>query len=551
MPSTTTTTAEGGGDIAKAHAEAIRHTDWWKISEEQWSQIYRDYLPAFVAALAAQSPPSRGDGTAEGWVMLPREPTEEMIAAAQAECHRMAGVIDPVMHVWDAFLAAAPAAPSATDGEDAQRRIAYAEQRRDLYINEAQRLALLVRKLGGDPEAPSATDGETEAEKPCHWGGGNDVIWCSTCGEEYAYAKGESRPLCPREVPASVAGGGDGGLAGQKPVAWSSDMAAAPRDGTVILLWKDGWGDPSPAYWGLAPKAYSEVATKRHPWTFLDETNGLNGFEDGADGPSHWRRLPSPPSSQAPAAPVGDLAGLSEPYEPLTIYYPDSDVIEYLLTDSAHLYREIGHGAALVLDMDGRHVVGFRIQSPKTWLSALLLPAAHRQTVTEEEIARAIRNALTENWVEDGWKKWDEDVLLTGCKKVGGGKGYDNPKQAADALTKDAARAVLALLSASPDAVKVEAPDGWQPIETAPRNGTWVLISGGDVSEACHAQDEYETRGGPAVAAFWQGDEIDDEAGWWSYAFWDMNWRSSFERPTHWRPLPASPDAVQTNGGER
>lgn len=33
---------------------------------------------------------------------------------------------------------------------------------------------------------------------PCHWGGGNDVIWCSTCGAEYNYLKGETRPECPR-----------------------------------------------------------------------------------------------------------------------------------------------------------------------------------------------------------------------------------------------------------------------------------------------------------------------------------------------------------------
>ncbi|WFS07748.1 hypothetical protein [Methylobacterium sp. 391_Methyba4] len=37
-----------------------------------------------------------------------------------------------------------------------------------------------------------------EEESPCHWGGGNDIIWCSTCGAEYAYAKGEERPACPR-----------------------------------------------------------------------------------------------------------------------------------------------------------------------------------------------------------------------------------------------------------------------------------------------------------------------------------------------------------------
>ncbi|WP_342152397.1 hypothetical protein [Methylorubrum sp. SB2] len=90
---------------------------------------------------------------------------------------------------------------------------------------------------------------------------------------------------------------------------WSFDMEAAPRDGTVILLWREGWVEPSAAYWGLAPQADGAgVATKRHPWVFLDSTNGLNGFEDGERGPTAWHSmLPAPPSSTATAhdAPEG------------------------------------------------------------------------------------------------------------------------------------------------------------------------------------------------------------------------------------------------------
>jgi hypothetical protein len=43
-----------------------------------------------------------------GYKLVPIEPTEAMDAAARAECVRMSGVIDPVVHVWDAMLAAAP-----------------------------------------------------------------------------------------------------------------------------------------------------------------------------------------------------------------------------------------------------------------------------------------------------------------------------------------------------------------------------------------------------------------------------------------------------------
>jgi hypothetical protein len=51
-----------------------------------------------------------------GHKLVPIEPTDAMDAAARAECHRMAGVIDPVIHIWDVMLAAAPQ-PSGNAGE--------------------------------------------------------------------------------------------------------------------------------------------------------------------------------------------------------------------------------------------------------------------------------------------------------------------------------------------------------------------------------------------------------------------------------------------------
>lgn len=41
-----------------------------------------------------------------------REPTEDMDKAARDECHKMKGVIDPVVHIWDRMIDAA-----LTDGE--------------------------------------------------------------------------------------------------------------------------------------------------------------------------------------------------------------------------------------------------------------------------------------------------------------------------------------------------------------------------------------------------------------------------------------------------
>ena len=65
--------------------------------------------------------------------------------------------------------------------------------------------------------------------------------------------------------------------------------------------------------------------------------------------------------------------------------------------------------------------------------------------------------------------------------------------------------------------------NNWQPIETAPKDGTWVMLRGG--------HDYGDDQIGPAVVAFWDGE------GWY-YAYWDSEWRSSYEEPTQWMPLP-------------
>ena len=69
----------------------------------------------------------------------------------------------------------------------------------------------------------------------------------------------------------------------------------------------------------------------------------------------------------------------------------------------------------------------------------------------------------------------------------------------------------------------------WQPIETAPKDGTVVLLAG------CRKP----------VAAAWLEDEID----WWHV---DDNKRGPFALrgpgPTHWMPMPPPPQAKSPPG---
>lgn len=69
---------------------------------------------------------------------------------------------------------------------------------------------------------------------------------------------------------------------------------------------------------------------------------------------------------------------------------------------------------------------------------------------------------------------------------------------------------------------------GWQPIETAPRDGTWILVRQSDVLEPS-----------VAVCAF---DPECSEGGWWMCCDGknpEIPLRGP--SPTHWMPLPALP----------
>jgi hypothetical protein len=74
----------------------------------------------------------------------------------------------------------------------------------------------------------------------------------------------------------------------------------------------------------------------------------------------------------------------------------------------------------------------------------------------------------------------------------------------------------------------------WQPIGTAPKDGTWVLVYGGGTD------DEEVTR---AIAVAQYTDYLNGgKTEWhWQFAWYDGGYYGQFEEPTHWMPLPEAP----------
>lgn len=71
--------------------------------------------------------------------------------------------------------------------------------------------------------------------------------------------------------------------------------------------------------------------------------------------------------------------------------------------------------------------------------------------------------------------------------------------------------------------------DDWQPIDTAPKDGRWLLLGGGEIT---YCWDHGRAQP-PCVVAQW-----DAPSECWQFAWYDSGYYGEYEHPTKWLAIP-------------
>lgn len=78
----------------------------------------------------------------------------------------------------------------------------------------------------------------------------------------------------------------------------------------------------------------------------------------------------------------------------------------------------------------------------------------------------------------------------------------------------------------------------WRLIESAPKDGTLILLAGGTVDDH-YPPEGMETR---IVTGWWHQPEYGEPA--WRHCTYDSDYYGEYGSPTHWMPAPNPPEAV-------
>ncbi len=78
----------------------------------------------------------------------------------------------------------------------------------------------------------------------------------------------------------------------------------------------------------------------------------------------------------------------------------------------------------------------------------------------------------------------------------------------------------------------------WKPIDSAPKDGTWILLRGGKTNEEFYPLKASPDNDRPVVAKWLTMDDVDSCNDGWGFCHWDGMWYSLYENPYEWAEIP-------------
>lgn len=88
----------------------------------------------------------------------------------------------------------------------------------------------------------------------------------------------------------------------------------------------------------------------------------------------------------------------------------------------------------------------------------------------------------------------------------------------------------------------------WQPIETAPRDGTWVMVTGYEMPQKGDhytSIGDWSAEGEAPVCVVAQFSDEGEDYTYWRFCSYDSGiYGDAIRSPTHWMSLPKPPEGV-------
>jgi hypothetical protein len=190
--------------------------------------------------------------------------------------------------------------------------------------------------------------------------------------------------------------------------------------------------------------------------------------------------------------------------EPVSSGNDEAGYVEFLNEDVPYIVRDIQGAVAILMDLETRNVIGYRVYDP----DSVFAPPAPSVAVRALKPFATDADIYDGQDIDDGEKSFNDNITVGDLRR---------------------ARAAYAALSA-----QVQDVAGWQPIETAPKDGT--------VIQAWHTVHKCP------ISILWNkdGHDFNGEALHWFERSYTTAWpEHAF---SHWMPLPAAP--AKQEGGE-